>query len=285
MGYMHIDNLYKNQDILMFRECYALEKVHGTSAHVSWGNGKIGFYAGGESYEKFKALFNEDNLSQKFQSLGHEKVVVYGEACGGKQQGMRLTYGDSLRFVVFDVKIGDTWLSVPDMVQAAEGLGFEVVPWEKTSTSIEALDSIRDRFSEVAERWGCGPSRHREGIVLRPLIEVIKSNGNRIIAKHKGRAFSETSSPRNVGDPTKLKVLSEAITVAHEWVTDMRLTHVLDKIQGVIGIERTPEVISAMVEDVYREGAGEIIESDAVRREIGKRTANMFKIRLQESLH
>lgn len=36
MGYMHIDNLYKNQDMLIFRECYALEKIHGTSAHVSW---------------------------------------------------------------------------------------------------------------------------------------------------------------------------------------------------------------------------------------------------------
>ncbi len=29
MGYMHIDNLYKDQTILMFRECYALEKIHG----------------------------------------------------------------------------------------------------------------------------------------------------------------------------------------------------------------------------------------------------------------
>ncbi len=34
MGYLHIDNLYKNQTIRLFRECYALEKVHGTSAHV-----------------------------------------------------------------------------------------------------------------------------------------------------------------------------------------------------------------------------------------------------------
>lgn len=29
MGYMHINNLYKNQEILMFKECFALEKVHG----------------------------------------------------------------------------------------------------------------------------------------------------------------------------------------------------------------------------------------------------------------
>lgn len=37
MGYLHIDNLYKNRDILLFRECWALEKVHGTSAHYADG--------------------------------------------------------------------------------------------------------------------------------------------------------------------------------------------------------------------------------------------------------
>lgn len=31
MGYLHIDNLYKPvaQDILLFKKCYALEKIHG----------------------------------------------------------------------------------------------------------------------------------------------------------------------------------------------------------------------------------------------------------------
>lgn len=29
MGYIHIENLYKNRAILLFKECYALEKIHG----------------------------------------------------------------------------------------------------------------------------------------------------------------------------------------------------------------------------------------------------------------
>lgn len=29
MAYAHIDNLYKDQTILLFRECFALEKIHG----------------------------------------------------------------------------------------------------------------------------------------------------------------------------------------------------------------------------------------------------------------
>ena len=38
MGYMRIDNLYKNQAVLSFKEVYALEKVHGTSAHIHYSN-------------------------------------------------------------------------------------------------------------------------------------------------------------------------------------------------------------------------------------------------------
>lgn len=29
MGYLKINNLYKEQTILLFKECYALEKIHG----------------------------------------------------------------------------------------------------------------------------------------------------------------------------------------------------------------------------------------------------------------
>ena len=38
MGYMHIDNLYKNVTIMLFKEAYVLEKIHGTSAHITWSN-------------------------------------------------------------------------------------------------------------------------------------------------------------------------------------------------------------------------------------------------------
>ncbi len=47
MGYRKIPNLYKDADILLFKDCFASEKVHGTSAHVSWKDGKVNFFAGG----------------------------------------------------------------------------------------------------------------------------------------------------------------------------------------------------------------------------------------------
>jgi len=282
VAYLDIDNLYKERTILLFRECFALEKIHGTSAHVRWKDGEVGFFSGGAKHENFLALFDRGDLTEAFCALSYEHVVVYGEAYGGKMQGMRDTYGDELRFVVFDVKIGGSWLSVPDMDEVARGLGFEVVPWRRASTDLEALNAERDRPSEVAIRRGITEPRKREGVVLRPLIELTKNNGERVIAKHKAEEFRETTTARPL-DAEELRVLTEAQEISQEWVTEMRLSHVLDKF-GPAGIEQTGDVIKAMFADVERESAGEVVMSKAARKAIGARTAKMFKARPVASL-
>jgi hypothetical protein len=287
MGYMHIDNLYKSQDILAFRWCWALEKVHGTSAHLSYCAGRspaLSYFSGGASHDRFVALFDGVELNVRFQALDHREVMVYGEAYGGKEQGMRATYGDALWFIVFDVKIGDLWLSVPDMDQVATGLGLEVVPYTKVSTDIADLDRERDAPSIVAQRRGTGDDKRREGVVLRPPFEVRKNNGDRIIAKHKLEAFSERATPQKIVDPAKLAVLEQATAIAQEWVTPMRLSHVLDKLDKPHDMTAMPRLIRAMVDDVYREGAGELVESREASAAIGKRTAVLLKARLDAAL-
>jgi len=121
MGYAHILNLYKDDRIFSYNECFALEKIHGTSAHVTVkiveGMPEVHYMSGGESYENFKALFREGELytglmthfapsSTKFQ-----KITFFGEAYGGKCQGMSATYGKALKFVVFDVNLDGMFLS------------------------------------------------------------------------------------------------------------------------------------------------------------------------------
>ena len=152
MSYLHIKNLYACQDILMFKECYAMEKVHGTSAHVSFKavpdqQATVGFFSG-EQYDKFILLFDQIALKEKFQATGINHLTVYGEAYGGKCQGMSKTYGKDLKFVAFDVKVGEyCWLSVPDAEQLAVSLGFEFVHYVKVSTDLEtcvrALSCVR----------------------------------------------------------------------------------------------------------------------------------------------
>lgn len=286
MGYLHINNLYKAKEILLFKRCYALEKINGSSANISFHSSKdkLGLHVGGTSYESFVNLFNHDFLLSKFKELGVEDVVVFGEAYGGKMQGMSKTYGPHLQFVAFEVKIGKSWLKVPAANSICTSLGLDFVHWKEVSTDLEELDRERDADSVQAMKNGMGEGHKREGIVLRPLIELTKNNGERIIAKYKRDDFGETKTPRPVNEET-LKVLTDAENIAEEWVTEMRLTHVLDKLNlETAQMEDAEKVIKAMIEDVFREGKDEIVESKLVRKYIGKKTISLLKDRLKKRL-
>lgn len=283
MGYLHINNLYKDQTILMFKECYALEKIHGTSAHVRWDSVNVGFFSGGEKHEKFLELFDKEELIKRFTELNVDKIVVYGEAYGGKQQGMSATYGKELKFIVFDVKIEGLWLDVPKAEGICKTLGLEFISYNKIFTNLDDLDAVRDLDSVQAVRNGCG-EKIREGVVLRPLIEVIMNNGKRVIAKHKRDEFMETKTPRKVR-PDKFILMTKAREIADEWVTEMRLTHILGKLPSDNNIEGMKIVLNAMVEDVFREAEGEITTSKEVIKAINRNTALMFKDRLKNNLY
>lgn len=293
MGYLSIDNLYKPQaqTILLFKECYALEKIHGTSAHIHYRpewpevkRARIKYFAGGESHERFISLFDYDFLLAKCQDLFlHDEVTIYGEAYGGKQQGMSKSYGPLLRFAAFDVKVGDVWLSVPNAHDVCEKLGIEFVAYERVSTDLAALDFERDRDSRQAIRNGVGAGIKQEGVVLRPLVELTTNNGRRVICKHKRDEFKETKTLRVVS-PEAMQVLVEAEAIATEWVTPRRLEHVLQKLPAGLSTEGTREVIAAMVADVYREGAGELVESADATKAIGRRAAQLFCQSLKNSL-
>ena len=282
MGYRKIPNLYNNTDILMFRECYALEKLHGTSSHVKWNDGELTFYAGGCKHTTFVSLFDEEKLKELFLELGHDKVTVYGEQYGGKQQGMSLTYGKEPKFAAFEVKIEDTWLNVPNADDVTQKLGLEFVYYAKIKTDPEAIDAERDADSEQAIRNGVGPGKKREGVVLRPLIEFRDNRGNRVMAKHKRDEFRETATPRKVGDP-KQKLEGEKASL--EWVTDMRMRHVVDKMfaeVGKLGPEQTGTVIKAMLDDIEKEGGGEVIMNKATRRAVSKSAAQLYRKMMPE---
>lgn len=278
MSYMHIENLYrpKGQRVLLFKRAHIMEKVHGTSARIYWKAGQVHishlqFMNGSPSSEELKAAF---------QKMGHDHVTVYGEAYGGKMQRMSQTYGLEKRFIAFEVQLGGLWLTVPQAADVCQQLGLEFVPWLEVDCDLSVLDHHRDLSSEVAMRRGTGSDKVREGIVIRPTMELT-ANGERIIAKHKGAAFSEIDTPREVVDPAKLKVLEDAESIAMEWVTDNRLENVILQVKGYaevdLSIVHTKPMIEFMIRDIVREASGEIVDSKEARTAIGARTAKMFK--------
>ena len=289
MGYLHIDNLYKAQEILAFRECYALEKIHGTSAHIGWRAGAATFFSGGESHERFVKIFDAVFLAERFamRFTPEDRVTVYGEAYGGKCQHMSQTYGKELLFVAFDVQVGDVWLSVPQAAELVAHLGLVFVDYALVSTDLAVLDAERDKPSTQAIRNGIvDEPKIREGVVLRPPFEVALNNGRRVIAKHKREEFAERGRPQVEFDPCKREKLAGAEAIALEWVTPMRLEHVIDAVLSArddkqIDMRDTPLVIRAMVEDVTREAAGEIEDNAPARKAISQRTVQLFKQRLR----
>jgi hypothetical protein len=267
-----------------------MEKIHGTSAHIIYSpSSGLTFFSGRASHNNFVALFNQEDLLQKFTTIfpqltSDAKVTVYGEAYGGKEQGMSHTYGPNLKFIVFDVQVESNWLAVPQAEDVAKNLGLDFVSYSKIPVTIEALTEERNKFSVQGERNGI-PNKKREGIVIRPLIELTKNNGDRIISKYKNEDFAERKSKADTTlDPDKQQVLLEAEAIAEEWVTAERMKHVLDKLPQDIGMEKMPDIMKAMIEDVCREGQGQIVDSKEARRAIGKKTVTLFKQFLQKRL-
>jgi hypothetical protein len=215
MGYLHISNAYKELWMLQtFKEFYAMEKIHGTSAHIKYKatdehTPAVSFFSGGAKHDQFVQLFDAVALRQKFEALGQTDVTIYGEAYGGNMQGMSATYGKSLKFIVFDVAINELWLTVPKAEKVALDLGLEFVAYKVIPATVEALNAERDADSVQAVRNGCGTGHMREGIVVRPLEEMTTNNQHRVIAKHKRDEFKETATKREL-DPAKLEVLNKA---------------------------------------------------------------------------
>lgn len=281
MGYMHINNLYKDSRIFDFKEGYAMEKIHGTSARIEWKDNAIKFFSGGCKHETFVNIFNTTELHNKFMKEFEDvNVIVYGEQYGGKQQGMSETYGKEPMFIAFEVQIGEAWLNVPNAEGVANKLNLEFVPYVKIPATLEAMNIERDAPSVVAKRRGIKEIKPREGIVIRPIEEYFDKRGNRVITKHKRDEFMETKTPRKV-DPKRLKILDEANKIAEEWVTPMRFKHVLDKFKEEQIIENTSKFIKAMNEDVLRESEGEIVISKEAIKAIGKEGAKLYRKHIQ----
>jgi hypothetical protein len=248
--------------------------VHNSSAHIGWKfeTKQVNFFTG-ENHQLFLSLFDENFLKLKFEEIFPDiNVVIFGEHYAGKCQSMSHTYGKQSKFIGFDVKIGELWLNVPNAEEVCSQFNIEFVHYRKINTDLETLTAERDMDSVQAVRNGMGYGLKREGIVLRPLTEMRLNNGERVICKYKPDEKKETKTKREISSE-QLKVLSDAKAIAEE------------KFPSDVNIESMGDVIKAMLEDVYREGKSEIVESKEASKAIGNKTVQLFKQKLQNKLN
>ncbi len=166
------------------------EKVDGTNIRVRWNRG-IEVEFGGRTdnaqvptylYKRLQELFPLEKFDKNISET--DELILYGEGYGAKiQKGGGNYKSDGVDFVLFDVKVGDWWLTRPDMFDVAQKLDIPWVPLIGNGTLTEMVRFAQNGFSSA---WGDFPA---EGIVARPETELFDRSLHRIITKIKTKDF------------------------------------------------------------------------------------------------
>lgn len=128
-----------------------------------------------------------------------EEVILFGEGYGPKIQGGG-KYRDDTSFVLFDVKIGNFYLSRDNVNDIADKLGIDSVPVVGRGTLYDAINIVKGNRNEVpyGSRYlvgsgigfgSCWGEFEAEGIVARPIVDLFNRKGERIITKIKAVDF------------------------------------------------------------------------------------------------
>jgi len=166
------------------------EKVDGTNIRI---------HLEGDSYE-FAGRTANSQIPLKLSAVLHDlgmslagtfdyPMTLFGEGYGaGIQKGGG--YRPDIGFILFDVRVGDLWLRWEDVEDVGDTLGLEVVPWVDQGDLFEACQAARKGFvSFVSQRRGLRTPA--EGLVCRPMVDLLDRRGQRIITKVKHKDFQE----------------------------------------------------------------------------------------------
>ena len=162
------------------------EKIDGTNIRVHWDGHRVEFAGRTDRssipahlMNKLVELFASDETEELFeQKFGEKEVTFYGEGYGVKIQNGG-NYRPDVSFILFDVLIGEMWLGRASVEEIATAFGIEVVPIISRGEIDEAVDFVKSHPKSTIG------SADMEGLVGRPMCEMLDRMGNRIIVKVK----------------------------------------------------------------------------------------------------
>lgn len=167
------------------------EKIDGTNIRIGWDGEKVSI--GGRTdnaqiptflLSRLNELFQPITFSAVFEDSDNVDVTLYGEGYGAKiQKGGGLYLPDRVDFILFDIRIGDWWMTRDSVDELAEAIGCDSVPRMSIGTIDDAVDMVSRGFKSAI---GKGDA---EGIVMRPLFDLSDRGGRRIICKLKTKDF------------------------------------------------------------------------------------------------
>lgn len=239
--YPKLTNAYMIEQVQKFidtvpseEQWYVTEKIHGANFQVGWrkdDNGKFGIRLGSRQNfitEDFFGLSASreftDTLSNITSILSSftEEAIIYGEVYGSNiQKG--IFYSDIKNFIVFDIKVGNTFLprgAVEDICKAGG------VEWCKTifKGSLKNCLNYSNEFNSLLESELTGEDIRSdnicEGIVIRPEKIYFTDKDQFVAIKNKNDKWTEKSkvakrdkqSEPSVEDTKLYLKLSELVT-------------------------------------------------------------------------
>lgn len=166
------------------------EKVDGTNIRLTWDGKEL--HIGGRTdnaqipvklIDGIKAIGLEAKLTKVFPGI--PDVFLYGEGYGAGIQKGGGDYRDDNGFILFDAQIAGWWLSRENVKDVAGNLGLPSVPELFKGPIQLATEWCKSRCESKLRK------SLPEGVVGRPLVELVSRKGGRIITKLKLRDFEE----------------------------------------------------------------------------------------------
>jgi len=175
----------------------ATEKIDGANIRVGWDGKSVTF--GGRTdnaqvptflFKRLQEIFIPGLMTDVF---GEYQVTLYGEGFGAKIQSGGKYIPDGCDFILFDILSHyrgenhdqDLWMCRRDVNENADQLGIQKVPILGMMPLDTWVDMVKQGFDSTIAK----ERRPAEGMVLRPKLELVDREGDRIITKLKCKDF------------------------------------------------------------------------------------------------
>lgn len=169
------------------------EKIDGTNIRVMWDGENVRF--GGKTnnaqipailIEALQDTFTIEKMKEVFPDA--DNVCLYGEGYGKKIQKGGNYLPDRADFILFDVKVGDWWLTREANEDVATKLNISVVPIIGIWKLKQAIEYVKNGFKSTIAH---NKDYVAEGLIMKPKTELFNRKGERVIAKIKHKDFSK----------------------------------------------------------------------------------------------
>lgn len=168
------------------------EKIDGTNIRIMWDGENVRFGGKTDNAQiptillgSLQDTFTNDIMKDCFSDAND--VCLYGEGYGKKIQKGGNYLPDRADFILFDIKIGNWWLTIDTNEDIAKKLNIEVVPIIGIWKLEQAIEYVKNGFiSTIADN----KKYIAEGLVMKPIIELFDRKGERVISKIKYKDFT-----------------------------------------------------------------------------------------------